>query len=189
MDLANDNWQRCARKLPLNTEPQLSMLTSTLHLILQNCLSNPTDLKYFKIKVSGKTFQTKIAVIEGGIDFLCAVGFISDMIDNEKYLRLPEFDQDHLEQSVTWLLDTVSTCLEMKQNHCHNKDIKTTDELPCAECFIQIKFPNNTSTTGGFLRYETIHSLHSFACCYFQPGRSVSIFVIINSYIYIYIYI
>ena len=162
----NDSCQRCARKLPLNAESQLNVLGSTLQLIIQNCLSNSSDPKYFKIKVSGTTFKSKIAAYEGGVEFLLAVGFISDIIENEKYLRLPEFDKEHLETSIAWLLNSISTCLEMKQTYSNNKT-----DTPCADCIIQIRLPNNTTTTAGFLRFETIRSVQSFSSCYFQSGR------------------
>ena len=139
---SNDVWQRCARKLPLNTPVQLSTLTSTLQLIIQNCLENLSDPKYFRIKVSGKTFQSKIAPYEAGLEFLNAVGFVAEIIDHEKYLRL-SIDiinlKEHLESSIAWLLQTMQTCLEMIQI-----SNPTNDSTPCADSIIQIRLPNNT---------------------------------------------
>lgn len=167
MEAESDIWQRCARKFSLNTPLQLSILGSTLQMIIQNCLDNPTDQKYFKIKTSGKTFQTKIATYEGGVDFLIACGFISVVIDNEKYFHLIEFDKEHLDLCMSWLFNTVCTCHEMRQRH----KISPTDITPCAECTIQIRLPNNTTAVGGFMRNDTIRELLSFSSCYFQFGR------------------
>ena len=180
MESETDIWQRCARKLALNTPSQLSSLGSTIQMIIQNCLDNPTDQKYFKIKTSGKTFQTKISTFEGGTDFLIACGFTTVVIDDEKYFQLLEFDKEHLDLCMSWLLNTISTCHEMRQRH----KVAPNDNAPCAECTIQIRLPNNTTAIGGFMRNDTIRDVLSFASCYFQFGRYTIVYLLIYFTIY-----
>ena len=61
-------WEKCARKLALNSEKQLSELKISLDNILRNCIDNSNDKKYFSLKISGKYFQSKIAAGEGGLE-------------------------------------------------------------------------------------------------------------------------
>lgn len=56
-------WERCARRLPLNSANDLLDLQSVLTTILVNCHENPTNLKYFDLKFGNKMVQVRSANI------------------------------------------------------------------------------------------------------------------------------
>uniref|UniRef100_A0A3Q3VSS8 UBX domain-containing protein 6 n=1 Tax=Mola mola TaxID=94237 RepID=A0A3Q3VSS8_MOLML len=70
---------------------------------VDNICKNPTEEKYRKIKLSNKVFQEKVRYVEGGREFLQAMGFMSVMLpvegqeEEEEFLVLPEQTPDALE--------------------------------------------------------------------------------------------
>lgn len=187
-------WERCARQLSLNTVADLTDLQSVLTTILSNCSQNPTNMKYFNLKLTNKLVQVRLSVKssllyiasrsqafmtlwfltqgkivsrEGGIDFLNAVGFDSKIIEGEKMLCLDPNLIESLETSLHWLVTTIQTCKEMAL--C--RSARTTD--PCCECIIQIKLPTGSSVCGGFMANDLVSDVISFARCFFRRDRYI----------------
>ena len=157
-------WEKCARKLPLNSEPALHNLKSTLDTILLKCIDNPSELKYFSLKTTSKTFQSNILAYEGGLEFLIAAGFQPELQNGEKVLHLIDFTVEQLKISMNWLKETIGVCLEMKQSR------NIAFDAPCAECQIQIRLPTSVVVSGGFMRTDLVLDVLSYARCYFQES-------------------
>lgn len=59
-----------------DTDPEgLKTCLSTLKIYVKNLMENPQDLKFKKLKVENKAFQTRIAPFEGAMEFLDVIGF------------------------------------------------------------------------------------------------------------------
>ena len=115
--------------------------------------------------------------MEGGIEFLVANGFEAEMTSTstnssssssisgiEKVLHLKHSNSESLRNGIVWLNETVSTCIQMKMSR------NVSSESQCAECQIQIKLPNSSVVSGGFMKYDLLRDVHSYALCYFQDG-------------------
>lgn len=55
---------------------QVNVCNETLCKYIENIVSNPTEEKYRKIRMSNKAFQERIQPIEGTKEFLEAAGFV-----------------------------------------------------------------------------------------------------------------
>lgn len=55
---------------------QINVCNETLCKYIENIVSNPTEEKYRKIRMSNKAFQERILPIEGTKEFLEAAGFV-----------------------------------------------------------------------------------------------------------------
>lgn len=157
-------WEKCARKLSLNSEVSLNHLKITLDSILIKCIENPNESKYFSLKTTNKSFQSNVLAHEGGIEFLIAVGFQPELQNGDKILHLIDFAIEQLRISMDWLNDTVKVCLEMKQSR------NIAIDAPCAECHIQIRLPTGAVVSGGFMRTDLVKDVLSYSHCFFQEN-------------------
>ena len=58
----------------------------TLKKYLTNITSNPTEIKYQKIRMNNRIFCEKVSNVEGAMEFMKAAGFKELIFDNEKFL-------------------------------------------------------------------------------------------------------
>lgn len=65
----------------------------TLNKYLRNILSNPSEEKFRKIRLSNKVFQEKVYGMEGAIEFLESAGFVKESLtvndEQEEFLVMP----------------------------------------------------------------------------------------------------
>jgi hypothetical protein len=156
-------WEICERKLSLNTANQLESLVSTLTNIITKCIEFPHESKYLSLNTTTVSFQKKIAKAEGGCEYLQAAGFAPTVKNGEKWLCLLPGDARDLDRAMTWIKDKSSVILALNPDY--------SSEIPCAECILQIRFPNGSTATGGFMKTNTIQDVLSFAKCYVQADR------------------
>lgn len=191
--LKKKRFEKCARTLCLNSPTELQDMEGILCTILSNCIQHPEERQYYCLKMNNKMFRTRVLLRKGGLEFLKAVGFC--VVDSS---RLPEFammahrptddsqclvlseilcigstQAAHLEKCFTWLKNTVETSLEMAQSWLSSDDTVGASNVddndrPCAEYVIQIKLPTGETALGGFMHYDVLASIRSFASCYFN---------------------
>eukprot|EP00667_Euglena_gracilis_P016680 EG_transcript_17494 len=58
-------------------EAQAKVAAETMTVYLNNVLNNPTEPKYRKIKLGNQAFQTRVAALTGGVQYLEAAGFVN----------------------------------------------------------------------------------------------------------------
>ncbi|CDW55761.1 PUB domain containing protein [Trichuris trichiura] len=80
---------------------------------LDNLINNPSEEKYHSIRMGNKTFQEKVALLKGGVEFLLAAGF-----ENEEFLTvLPEqFDMEHFTLARDCLVSTERIPIRVYRN-------------------------------------------------------------------------
>jgi hypothetical protein len=174
MEKIDLNWEKCARLLMLNSKKDLEELTEFLLLILKNILQTPEDPKYRKLKYSNKTFQNRIIKMNGGMEYLIATGFQNkiDEDSGEKVMILNnaslQYTVDALKLSTEWLLNTVSTCIEIWKSRVSCLDEETSARTACCESIINIKLQTTgLSVTGGFTLGDKIKDVKTFAQSFF----------------------
>ena len=161
-------WQRCARKLPLNSVERLIEFQNIASTIISNCANNPQEEKYFVIKASNKTIQQKLLSNHGSTEFMVAVGFYPSIVDGQKIFSLStDTPVQHLTLASEWLDETVNTCLLGAESRSGTAG----SNQPCADCIVQIRLPIGTSVTGGFFFSDTVQDVLGFVQCYFKPTR------------------
>jgi len=79
--------------------------------IIDNILREPTEEKFQKIKMRGKTFSTTVEGVDGVVDYLRLCGFVVRVIDFEEHLVLNTSDETVLEK-----LQTGKDVLEERTN-------------------------------------------------------------------------
>lgn len=88
----------------------------TLKKYLTNIISNPTETKYQRIRMTNRIFCDKVANVEGSMEFLKAAGFKEITYNNEAFLEWSECPLEMLIQ----LCDALDLCevipLEIDRN-------------------------------------------------------------------------
>ncbi|SPP73493.1 UBX domain-containing protein 6 [Drosophila guanche] len=69
-----------------NVKEKADDCIATLVRYLENLITNPTDEKFLKIRMSNKIFSEKVRYVEGALDVLYAAGFSEVQIDDEPFL-------------------------------------------------------------------------------------------------------
>ena len=177
-------FEKCARKLCLNSAHNLLDMAEVLTLIVTNCIEHSDQPKYFNLKTSTKILQGRIMNREGGTEFLFAVGFVImevtsfavDLDDCKVFVLDQSVARSHLERSLNWLQSTVETCLDMlvfrrSQSDYVYEDAEDDQSNQCASVIIQIKLPTGQSICGGFMPYDTVGDIVSYVSCYFTADR------------------
>ena len=159
-------WEKSYRKLSSNSLGKILQFHEYAKAIINKCLENPTEPKYFKLKVKSASFQSKIASLEGGVDFFYAAGFENIVEDGEKMLFLAEYNEGHLKDSLLWLSESIENYTAMNTLY-FNQNM----ESPCASCLLSIRLPNGSTTIGGFQREETLTVVLSFVALHFDRDR------------------
>lgn len=70
----------------------------TLKKYLNNIISNPTETKYQRIRMTNRIFCEKVANVEGAMEFLKAAGFKEITSNNEAFLEWSEYPLEMLIQ-------------------------------------------------------------------------------------------
>lgn len=162
-------WERVGRKFAVNSSIDLLDLSEVLKKIIENIRLNPDEPKFRSVKIGNKVIQSRVAAREGGLDFLLACGFLSQVKDGEKLLCLESVDDAALDENLKWLLDNVPMCCRMAI------DRGSADTDPCADCIVQIKLPTGSSVSGGFMMEEPVQAVQSFASCFFTAAPTENI--------------
>eukprot|EP00742_Colponemidia_sp_Colp-10_P001520 GILJ01001631.1.p1 GENE.GILJ01001631.1~~GILJ01001631.1.p1 ORF type:complete len:446 (+),score=90.43 GILJ01001631.1:48-1340(+) len=76
---------------------------TTMRLYVKNVVDHPDEEKYRKIRVTNEAFQTRVGKVNGGIDFLKAVGFVED----GDFLALQTVDKGVLQKGVDLLEENI----------------------------------------------------------------------------------
>lgn len=100
-----------------NTLDKAEDCIETLKKYLQNIISNPSEEKYQRIRMSNRIFSEKVAPAEGSLEFLKAAGFQEQICDGENFLIWsPDFPTEMLVQ----LIEALDLCevinLELDRN-------------------------------------------------------------------------
>jgi len=172
---SGDLWEKSARLLMLNPANKLEEFIRVIHKVCKNISDNPQEAKFKSLKVTNSTIQNKIVAISGGVEVLAAVGFRPSLDDEGvKVLRIPpDLDNEQLSssllESLEWIDRTVATCIECV------KDGDGGNDIPCAECVINLKLPTGASVFGGFWREDKIQDIVSYASTYFVKERATAV--------------
>jgi hypothetical protein len=181
--LRKKQFETCARKLCLNSPEALLDLQAILQTIVTNCLEHPDEKQYFKLKMSNKALRARVLSREGGLEFLKVVGFrcvntaelgsSPDMVEGLLMLLLEPGadelpDSSHLDKCLRWLQSTVETCIEMYGSH---ESGSGSSQSSCCAYTIQLRLPTGDTIVGGFMPYDTLRDVKSFAECYFHENR------------------
>uniref|UniRef100_A0A336M5Y8 CSON009594 protein n=1 Tax=Culicoides sonorensis TaxID=179676 RepID=A0A336M5Y8_CULSO len=89
-----------------NTKDKIETCVETLIRYIENIINHPDEEKYRKIRMSNRIFQEKVEHVEGALDFLRAIGFTEQTIDDEKFLIFSLDVKENLETMNT-LLDAL----------------------------------------------------------------------------------
>eukprot|EP00743_Colponemidia_sp_Colp-15_P001602 GILK01001749.1.p1 GENE.GILK01001749.1~~GILK01001749.1.p1 ORF type:complete len:455 (+),score=102.40 GILK01001749.1:70-1365(+) len=76
---------------------------TTMRVYVKNVVDHPDEEKYRKIRVTNEAFQTRVGKVNGGIDFLKAVGFVED----GDFLALQAVDKGVLQKGVDLLEENI----------------------------------------------------------------------------------
>lgn len=100
-----------------NTLDKAEDCIETLKKYLQNIISNPSEEKFQKIRMSNRIFCEKVVNVEGSLEFLKAAGFQEQVCDGEHFLVWsPDLPIEMLVQ----LLEALDLCevitLELERN-------------------------------------------------------------------------
>lgn len=189
-------WERCARKLPVNSPNQLLELGATVTKIVENCIKHPAELKYRRLRSNNATLKSKVLDAEGGNEVMLLLGFSSQLIDGEKYFilgQLPSPDSSSSSSSSSELPQRRTDRVQQQQEEetiqatltkgldWLNKNIDvclemsaargaSSDEV-CAECVVQLLLPTAAAVCGGFMCTDVMRSVLSFAKCHFTGER------------------
>lgn len=158
-------WEKCARRLLLNTGVSLLALESILSKVLLNLIHNPNEMKYRILRTANGAVKSSITDVPGGIEFLAAVGFSGAMNDQgDKVLQI-QGDTSALDDALLWLHSTCDTYRKFL-------DVKGSGlEDSCADTEVQIRLPTGSSVLGGFMKGDRLRDVRSFAACYFTDER------------------
>ena len=88
--LGTVTWEAAAEKLELNNKHEFEGLSSTVHKMFGNVLSNPSEPKYRKIKIMNPNFQAKVYTCKGAPELFKMAGFKEVTEDGVAFLVLPE---------------------------------------------------------------------------------------------------
>ncbi len=91
-----NDWEKCARTLSLNTKKELFDLSELLQILCKNVILNPSEKKYRIVKLSNKGIQERLVNRKGGLEFLNAVGFQTKVLDRSKVLELVVDDDEEI---------------------------------------------------------------------------------------------
>ncbi|XP_033304377.1 UBX domain-containing protein 6 [Bombus bifarius] len=101
---------------------RIDACVETLGKYLENIINNPEEEKYQKIRMQNRTFQDKVAPIEGALEFLNAAGFHQKKLlnnDKEDDFLIRNADNCDIE-NITMLLEALKTAqpipLELDRN-------------------------------------------------------------------------
>lgn len=86
-----------------NTKDKIEPCVETLIRYVENIINHPDEEKYRKIRMSNRIFTEKVEAVAGAFDFLFAIGFTEQTIDDEKFLIFSLDVQENLEQMNTLL--------------------------------------------------------------------------------------
>jgi len=164
-------YHRCGRMLPINNISNLNDLQQLCHMICNNILQHPNDIKYQQLKLSNKLIQTRLLTRKGGIEFLHAIGFEIQTHDFQKVLVLKNNENnyiDNIRNGLIWLDETIHTCVKMAQSHHKQND----SDKSCAECIIQVKISKGLNVTGGFMANDKLDSVLQFVKCFFKIEKN-----------------
>ena len=155
-------WEKCARRLMLNSKEKLDKFQAIVLKLLRNIFSMPNDPKFRVLRFSNLTVKTAVLDVPGGMELLAGIGFVCCSSDTgEKFLSGDLVKVESIEVALSWLDNTVKTC----------KSFCLSDQRQCAECIVQVRLPTGNSVNGGFLRSETLRDVRDFAACYFISER------------------
>ncbi|UYV78075.1 UBXN6 [Cordylochernes scorpioides] len=96
--------------LSCNDVSRVRQGVETLSRCLNNILDNPEEEKYRKLRVLNRTFQERLAELDGALEFLDAVGFRRMDLENAEGEEEPflVFVQDDIEK-LSWPLEVLTT--------------------------------------------------------------------------------
>ncbi|KAF7634979.1 UBX domain-containing protein [Meloidogyne graminicola] len=89
----------------LNKEDIKIPAMDTIKRYLQNIISNPTEQKFKRIKLSNKVYQEKVGPCKGAVEFLIATGFRKGLSDSEEFLVMDNTDVERIKQALNVLFD------------------------------------------------------------------------------------
>lgn len=100
-----------------NTLDKAEDCIETLKKYLQNIITNPSEEKFHKIRMSNRVFCDKVASAEGSVEFLTAAGFQEQTCDGEKFLI---WSRDFPTEMLVQLIEALDLCevisLELDRN-------------------------------------------------------------------------
>jgi hypothetical protein len=159
-------WEKCARRLLLNSGQSLQTLEATLVKVLRNIIDNQNETKYRTLRINNTSVKNAIIDAPGGSEFLVAAGFGHAVTDSgEKVLKFDDTHVEPLQHALEWLRNTCGTCKEFLLSNGKRQ------QAPCCDCEIQIRLPIGTSVTGGFMKGDTLQDVRNFVACYFTNER------------------
>lgn len=165
-------WEKCARLLLLNNATEIVDFVETIEKIINNIMLNPDEDKFKVLKAANKLVKTKILDRSGGMEFLFAIGFVSET-DTEGAKLLKLTDTNLLASGLEWLRNTATVCYDFAVA----KGDKASSN--CCECVIQVRLPTGQSVSGGFMKGDLLQDVKEFVLSYFQESRASQIQIMI----------